>query len=47
MAKLVKECNPWFSWAPPFYQRLIHMSEDKVKFRNTGPVHCHVLEEEQ
>lgn len=24
---------------PTFYQRLIHMSEDKVKFRNTGPVH--------
>ncbi|XP_009145936.1 DNA-directed RNA polymerases IV and V subunit 2 [Brassica rapa] len=24
---------------PNFYQRLIHMSEDKVKFRNTGPVH--------
>ncbi|TVU06152.1 hypothetical protein EJB05_49350, partial [Eragrostis curvula] len=23
---------------PTFYQRLIHMSEDKVKFRNTGPV---------
>jgi len=24
---------------PIFYQRLIHMAEDKVKFRNTGPVH--------
>ncbi|KAM3371228.1 hypothetical protein ACQJBY_012439 [Aegilops geniculata] len=24
---------------PNFYQRLIHMAEDKVKFRNTGPVH--------
>ncbi|KFK44270.1 nuclear rna polymerase d2a [Arabis alpina] len=24
---------------PTFYQRLVHMSEDKVKFRNTGPVH--------
>ncbi|KAG2306445.1 hypothetical protein Bca4012_084538 [Brassica carinata] len=24
---------------PNFYQRLIHMSKDKVKFRNTGPVH--------
>ncbi|GAV84304.1 RNA_pol_Rpb2_6 domain-containing protein/RNA_pol_Rpb2_7 domain-containing protein/RNA_pol_Rpb2_2 domain-containing protein/RNA_pol_Rpb2_1 domain-containing protein/RNA_pol_Rpb2_3 domain-containing protein/RNA_pol_Rpb2_4 domain-containing protein/RNA_pol_Rpb2_5 domain-containing protein [Cephalotus follicularis] len=24
---------------PAFYQRLIHMAEDKVKFRNTGPVH--------
>ncbi|KAG9157638.1 hypothetical protein Leryth_014154 [Lithospermum erythrorhizon] len=24
---------------PTFYQRLTHMSEDKVKFRNTGPVH--------
>lgn len=24
---------------PTFYQRLHHMSEDKVKFRNTGPVH--------
>lgn len=24
---------------PTFYQRLIHMAEDKVKFRNTGPVH--------
>ncbi|MQL81233.1 hypothetical protein Taro_013702 [Colocasia esculenta] len=24
---------------PTFYQRLIHMGEDKVKFRNTGPVH--------
>ncbi|TVU06165.1 hypothetical protein EJB05_49364 [Eragrostis curvula] len=23
---------------PTFYQRLIHMSADKVKFRNTGPV---------
>ncbi|MQM11473.1 hypothetical protein Taro_044381, partial [Colocasia esculenta] len=23
---------------PTFYQRLIHMAEDKVKFRNTGPV---------
>ncbi|MQL99168.1 hypothetical protein Taro_031888, partial [Colocasia esculenta] len=22
-----------------FYQRLIHMAEDKVKFKNTGPVH--------
>ncbi|GMQ02838.1 hypothetical protein CsSME_00048889 [Camellia sinensis var. sinensis] len=25
--------------APTCYQRLTHMSEDKVKFRNTGPVH--------
>ncbi|MQL87003.1 hypothetical protein Taro_019538, partial [Colocasia esculenta] len=24
---------------PTFYQRLIHIAEDKVKFRNTGPVH--------
>lgn len=24
---------------PTFYQRLIHMAEDKVKYRNTGPVH--------
>ncbi|KAL5545159.1 hypothetical protein UlMin_008943 [Ulmus minor] len=24
---------------PTFYQRLVHMSEDKMKFRNTGPVH--------
>ncbi|BAB02021.1 DNA-dependent RNA polymerase II [Arabidopsis thaliana] len=24
---------------PTFYQRLVHMSENKVKFRNTGPVH--------
>ncbi|KAL5981003.1 hypothetical protein ACLOJK_028923 [Asimina triloba] len=24
---------------PTFYQRLIHMAEDKVKFRNTVPVH--------
>ncbi|KAK3014731.1 hypothetical protein RJ639_008500 [Escallonia herrerae] len=24
---------------PTCYQRLIHMAEDKVKFRNTGPVH--------
>ncbi|XP_051129434.1 DNA-directed RNA polymerases IV and V subunit 2 [Andrographis paniculata] len=24
---------------PTFYQRLTHMAEDKVKFRNTGPVH--------
>ncbi|KAI9108567.1 hypothetical protein K1719_020451 [Acacia pycnantha] len=24
---------------PTFYQRLHHMSEDKIKFRNTGPVH--------
>ncbi|MQL79062.1 hypothetical protein Taro_011476 [Colocasia esculenta] len=24
---------------PTVYQRLIHMAEDKVKFRNTGPVH--------
>ncbi|KAL5770622.1 hypothetical protein ACOSP7_014776 [Xanthoceras sorbifolium] len=24
---------------PSFYQRLVHMAEDKVKFRNTGPVH--------
>ncbi|KAF8033532.1 hypothetical protein BT93_D2200 [Corymbia citriodora subsp. variegata] len=24
---------------PTFYQRLIHMAEDKIKFRNTGPVH--------
>ncbi|KQK03136.1 DNA-directed RNA polymerases IV and V subunit 2 [Brachypodium distachyon] len=24
---------------PNFYQRLTHMAEDKVKFRNTGPVH--------
>ncbi|MQM10841.1 hypothetical protein Taro_043738, partial [Colocasia esculenta] len=24
---------------PTFYHRLIHMAEDKVKFRNTGPVH--------
>ncbi|KAG9454745.1 hypothetical protein H6P81_007649 [Aristolochia fimbriata] len=24
---------------PTFYQRLVHMSEDKVKFRNSGPVH--------
>nr|GMC68182.1 DNA-directed RNA polymerases IV and V subunit 2-like [Ipomoea batatas] len=24
---------------PTFYQRLMHMAEDKVKFRNTGPVH--------
>ncbi|CAL5358848.1 unnamed protein product [Camellia sinensis] len=24
---------------PTCYQRLTHMSEDKVKFRNTGPVH--------
>ncbi|XP_061362285.1 DNA-directed RNA polymerases IV and V subunit 2-like isoform X3 [Gastrolobium bilobum] len=24
---------------PTFYQRLHHMSEDKVKYRNTGPVH--------
>ncbi|KAL6840837.1 hypothetical protein ACP4OV_029363 [Aristida adscensionis] len=24
---------------PTFYQRLNHMAEDKVKFRNTGPVH--------
>ncbi|GER32490.1 DNA-directed RNA polymerase [Striga asiatica] len=24
---------------PTFYQRLAHMAEDKVKFRNTGPVH--------
>ncbi|KAE8701584.1 DNA-directed RNA polymerase D subunit 2b [Hibiscus syriacus] len=24
---------------PIFYQRLIHMAEDKVKFRYTGPVH--------
>ncbi|MQL77023.1 hypothetical protein Taro_009432 [Colocasia esculenta] len=24
---------------PTFYQRLIHMAEDKVKFRNTEPVH--------
>lgn len=24
---------------PTFYQRLVHMAEDKVKFRNTGPVH--------
>ncbi|KAL5224224.1 hypothetical protein ABZP36_010863 [Zizania latifolia] len=24
---------------PTFYQRLIHMAEDKVKFRNNGPVH--------
>jgi DNA-directed RNA polymerase II subunit RPB2/DNA-directed RNA polymerase-4/5 subunit 2 len=23
---------------PTFYQRLIHMSEDKVKFHNTEPV---------
>ncbi|KAF5770709.1 putative DNA-directed RNA polymerase [Helianthus annuus] len=24
---------------PTFYQKLVHMSEDKVKFRNIGPVH--------
>ncbi|TXG65982.1 hypothetical protein EZV62_007257 [Acer yangbiense] len=24
---------------PTFYKRLVHMVEDKVKFRNTGPVH--------
>ncbi|KAG8375443.1 hypothetical protein BUALT_Bualt10G0100500 [Buddleja alternifolia] len=24
---------------PTFYQRLTHMAEDKVKYRNTGPVH--------
>ncbi|CAN0914540.1 DNA-directed RNA polymerases IV and V subunit 2 [Linum grandiflorum] len=24
---------------PTFYQRLVHMAEDKVKFRNTGAVH--------
>ncbi|XP_020519928.1 DNA-directed RNA polymerases IV and V subunit 2 isoform X1 [Amborella trichopoda] len=24
---------------PTFYQRLVHMAEDKMKFRNTGPVH--------
>ncbi|CAA3024171.1 DNA-directed RNA polymerases IV and V subunit 2-like [Olea europaea subsp. europaea] len=24
---------------PTFYQRLTHIAEDKVKFRNTGPVH--------
>ncbi|KAK1309569.1 DNA-directed RNA polymerase D subunit 2a [Acorus calamus] len=24
---------------PTFYQRLVHMAEDKVKLRNTGPVH--------
>jgi DNA-directed RNA polymerase IV and V subunit 2 len=24
---------------PTFYQRLTHMAEDKVKLRNTGPVH--------
>ena len=24
---------------PTFYQSIIHMAEDKVKFRNTGPVH--------
>ncbi|MQL79651.1 hypothetical protein Taro_012093 [Colocasia esculenta] len=24
---------------PTFYQRLIHMAEDKVKFRNTRPMH--------
>jgi DNA-directed RNA polymerase beta subunit len=24
---------------PTFYQRLVHMVEDKVKFRNMGPVH--------
>ncbi|KAJ1704557.1 hypothetical protein LUZ63_004336 [Rhynchospora breviuscula] len=24
---------------PTFYQRLNHMAEDKVKYRNTGPVH--------
>nr|XP_043631671.1 DNA-directed RNA polymerases IV and V subunit 2-like [Erigeron canadensis] len=24
---------------PTFYQKLVHMSEDKVKFRNVGPVH--------
>jgi DNA-directed RNA polymerase-4/5 subunit 2 len=24
---------------PMFYQRLVHMAEDKVKLRNTGPVH--------
>ena len=24
---------------PTYYQRLTHMAEDKVKFRNTGPVH--------
>ena len=24
---------------PTFYQRLVHMAEDKVKYRNTGPFH--------
>ncbi|KAJ6915288.1 hypothetical protein NC651_017319 [Populus alba x Populus x berolinensis] len=32
------ECSLVFV-GPIFYQRLIHMAEDKVKFRNTGPVH--------
>lgn len=32
-------CNSMIFMGPTFYQRLIHMAEDKVKFRNTGPVH--------
>ncbi|KAG8043645.1 hypothetical protein GUJ93_ZPchr0458g22812 [Zizania palustris] len=31
--------NSLIFMGPTFYQRLIHMAEDKVKFRNTGPVH--------
>ncbi|XP_031279700.1 DNA-directed RNA polymerases IV and V subunit 2-like [Pistacia vera] len=31
--------NSLIFMGPTFYQRLIHMAEDKVKFRNIGPVH--------
>ncbi|XP_052164370.1 DNA-directed RNA polymerases IV and V subunit 2-like [Oryza glaberrima] len=33
-----RAASPVFT-GPTFYQRLHHMAEDKVKFRNTGPVH--------
>ncbi|XP_047325523.1 DNA-directed RNA polymerases IV and V subunit 2-like [Impatiens glandulifera] len=31
--------RPLIFIGPTMYQRLTHMAEDKVKFRNTGPVH--------
>ncbi|EYU29217.1 hypothetical protein MIMGU_mgv1a000367mg [Erythranthe guttata] len=34
-----EKVNSLIFMGPTFYQRLTHMAEDKVKFRNTGPVH--------
>lgn len=34
-----EKINSLIFMGPTFYQRLVHMAEDKVKFRNTGPVH--------